>query len=119
MAEAPLASGQSPQRKIGFRYASIFSTLVLPGAKSGPASPEAISPCGHIFAYQSLSILLVILLGATKVAAASPLPAAHFRLMEAGIAGVESRLKAEPNADLAALETQPEWKHFPYAILAP
>lgn len=39
--------------------------------------------------------------------------------MEAGAAEVEQRLDAEPSADLAALETRPGWKHFPYAILAP
>ena len=57
-----------------------------------------------------------------KIAAgASPqhLPAAYFRLMEAGCAQVEQRLASEPAANLATIEAQPTWKHFPYAILAP
>lgn len=55
----------------------------------------------------------------TTSASGERLPAAYFRLMEAGAAQVEQRLDAEPSADLAALESQPGWKHFPYAILAP
>jgi hypothetical protein len=47
------------------------------------------------------------------------LPAGYFRLMEAGAQRVEARLNAEPEADLAALERQPDWRHFGYAILAP
>lgn len=48
-----------------------------------------------------------------------PLPAAYFRLLEAGTAKVEQRLMEEPDADLKALEAREGWRHFPYAILAP
>ncbi|HEV2494049.1 MAG TPA: hypothetical protein VG204_13365 [Terriglobia bacterium] len=56
---------------------------------------------------------------ASAASTASRLPAAYFRLMEAGAKQVEQRLDAEPTPDFAALETSPAWKHFPYAILAP
>ncbi len=56
---------------------------------------------------------------AAKNEPSDPLPAAYFRLLEAGAAKVEQRLNAEPNADLKVLEAQPGWRHFPYAILAP
>jgi hypothetical protein len=52
-------------------------------------------------------------------ASTAHLPSAYFRLMEAGCAQVEQRLTAAPAVDLATLESQPGWKHFPYAILAP
>ncbi len=48
-----------------------------------------------------------------------PLPAAYFRLLEAGAAKVEQRMNSIPNADLKTLEANSEWRHFPYAILAP
>jgi len=48
-----------------------------------------------------------------------PLPAAYFRLLEAGAGKVEQRMNAIPDADLKALEARSEWRHFPYAILAP
>jgi hypothetical protein len=51
--------------------------------------------------------------------AETQLPAAYFRLLEAGAAKVEQRLNETPNADLKALEAQAGWRHFPYAILAP
>ena len=54
-----------------------------------------------------------------RTAAAQQLPAAYFRLMEAGAAQVEQRLAADPAVDLATLEARPGWKHFPYAMLAP
>ncbi len=60
---------------------------------------------------------LLTLLGSSR--AAGVLPARYFELLEAGAAQVEKRLVAEPTADLQALETKPEWHHFPYAILAP
>jgi len=50
---------------------------------------------------------------------AAELPGVYFRLMEAGAAQVEQVLSANPKADLAKLEARPEWRHFPYAILAP
>ena len=62
----------------------------------------------------------VLLLSATSVLGAVPaLPAGYFRLMEAGCAQVEEKLNAQPDADLAALETGPDRRHFPQAILAP
>lgn len=47
------------------------------------------------------------------------LPGHYFRLLESGAAKVENRLNAQPNADLKSLETGSDWRHFPYAILAP
>lgn len=61
----------------------------------------------------------LLVFGIVRLAPAEHLPAAYFRLMEAGAAQVEQRLNAEPAASLATLEAQPGWKHFPYAILAP
>lgn len=65
------------------------------------------------------TILLVTftLLGGRTVE--GKLPARYFQLLEAGAAQVESRLDAEPSADLQALEARPDWHHFPYSILAP
>ena len=66
-----------------------------------------------------LLIALLCVSGNAK-ADSDPLPAAYFRLLEAGVAKVEQRLNAILNADLKALETPiSEWRHFPYAILAP
>ncbi len=62
----------------------------------------------------------VLLLGTLDSRSSAPdLPGAYFRLLEAGAAQVAQRLAAEPGADLAALEARPDWRHFPYAILAP
>lgn len=47
------------------------------------------------------------------------LPGHYFRLLEAGSAIVEAKLDAEPGAGLAAIESTPEWRRFPHAILAP
>lgn len=47
------------------------------------------------------------------------LPGRYFQLLEAGIERIEKRLAAEPEANLASLETQPGWSHFPNIILAP
>jgi len=50
------------------------------------------------------------------------LPAQYFRLLESGTTQVETRLNAEPSADLKTLEAQEgrrQWNHFPFAILAP
>ena len=47
------------------------------------------------------------------------LPGRYFQLLEAGIARVEKRLAAEPEATLASLEAEPGWSHFPNAILMP
>src|SRR5436190_16209132 len=53
------------------------------------------------------------------VVAAAELPARYFKIMKAGSQRVESRLAAEPDADLEKLEKTPGWKHFGYSILAP
>jgi hypothetical protein len=58
--------------------------------------------------------------GARPVAA--QLPVRYFQLLSSGATQVESRLDAEPSADLQALEAQEgrrEWTHFPFAILVP
>src|SRR5262245_3936402 len=47
------------------------------------------------------------------------LPAAYFRLLEAGVERVQQQMNSIPHADLKALEARSEWRHFPYAILAP
>jgi hypothetical protein len=79
----------------------------------------------------SLSVILLISLTALALptsasftarrtpAETDPLPAAYFRLLEAGAAKVEQRTNSIPNADLKTLEANSEWRHFPYAILAP
>jgi hypothetical protein len=54
-----------------------------------------------------------------RAASGADLPGRYFTLLEAGAAKVEKRLSAEPGSDLAALESRPGWRHFPYAILAP
>jgi hypothetical protein len=74
-------------------------------------------------ATKSCCISLLIALSCIPIIARSgsdPLPAAYFRLLEAGTAKVEQHLNSIPNADLKTLETPiSEWRHFPYAILAP
>ena len=50
---------------------------------------------------------------------AAELPGRYFRLLEAGAAKVEAKLKASPGATLKTLEAESGWRHFPYAILAP
>jgi hypothetical protein len=52
-------------------------------------------------------------------ARASDLPLRYFQLLEAGAQRVQARLSEGPDADLKALESTPEWKHFGYSILAP
>ena len=47
------------------------------------------------------------------------LPDKYFRILEAGILRIEKKFPAEPEADLATLEAQPGWRHFPSAILIP
>src|SRR5690242_18025953 len=54
-----------------------------------------------------------------KGATTQKLPAAYFRLMQAGATQVEQQMDAGPEVSLASLETRPGWKHFPYSILAP
>jgi hypothetical protein len=52
-------------------------------------------------------------------ATTDPLPAAYFRLLEAGAEKVEQRMNSIPDVDLKTLESRSDWRHFPYAILAP
>jgi len=47
------------------------------------------------------------------------LPDTYFRLLEAGVGKIEARLAEFPEPSLAAIESTPGWRHFPYAILAP
>lgn len=68
------------------------------------------------------TLILAVALWASLCAGAGAtelLPAAYFRLLEAGADRVKQRLNEEPGADLKALEARPGWRHFPYAILAP
>jgi hypothetical protein len=53
----------------------------------------------------------------TTDATPSDLPGRYYQLMAAGITPVEERWAAGPPADLAALESQPGWRHFPSCIL--
>jgi hypothetical protein len=65
-------------------------------------------------------IVSALIFGMLNAQGATPsLPGQYFRLLEAGADMVRQRLDAEPNADLAALESRTDWRHFPYAILAP
>lgn len=65
-----------------------------------------------------LALQIALAVGA-EPASAQSLPGRYFELMEAGIAKVEARFEAEPDADLKSLENNRGWRHFPYAILAP
>jgi hypothetical protein len=68
----------------------------------------------------SLWLVLGVLLSATaSVAASVELPGQYFRLLEEGAGQVESRLNAEPSANLETLVAHTGWNHFPYAVLAP
>jgi hypothetical protein len=62
-------------------------------------------------------LLTLALIGSFVVSAAAALPRDYFLLLVAGADRVAQRLDAEPNADLAALESTAGWKHFPSAIL--
>ena len=69
------------------------------------------------------------LLLSSSIAAAADLPAAYYRIMEAGSAAVQKHLDEMPGADLLAVEKSREshsgssleisWAHFGYAILPP
>jgi hypothetical protein len=70
--------------------------------------------------FSLFALLLILCARAAAEGSGDALPAAYFPLLEAGTAKVERHLNATPNADLKALETPiNEWRHFPYAILAP
>ena len=65
-------------------------------------------------------IICALIFGMLNAQGATPsLPGQYFRLLDAGADMVRQRLDSEPNADLAALESWTDWRHFPYAILAP
>ena len=65
-------------------------------------------------------LIALLCISSNAKAGSDPLPAAYFRLLEAGVAKVEQRLNSIPSADLKTLENPiSEWRHFPYAILAP
>lgn len=66
-----------------------------------------------------VTLFWLLISGAARAATAADLPGNYFRLMEAGASQVEARLAGDPSVDLQALETRPEWRHFPYCILAP
>ncbi|HSB13862.1 MAG TPA: hypothetical protein VLE22_05350 [Bryobacteraceae bacterium] len=66
----------------------------------------------------SLCRVLSVGLAAVSLQAVS-LPGGYYRILEAGADKVESRLNAQPDADLKTLESQSGSRHFPYAILAP
>lgn len=66
-----------------------------------------------------MTMFCLLLCGVAKSTIAAELPAAYFRLLEAGAAKVERRLAAEPSANLESLEIDKDhWSHFPYSILA-
>lgn len=68
-----------------------------------------------------MPVLLAVLAASLSAAgqAADSLPAGYFRLLEAGSAHVERRMDDLPGAGLKKIEASPEWRHFPYATLAP
>ena len=67
---------------------------------------------------QRITLIVLLALASARPAAAK-LPLRYFELLAAGAAQVEQRLNAVASADLQALEKGPEWRHFPYSILAP
>lgn len=64
-------------------------------------------------------LLTAVLIGLVQGDKVDPLPAAYFRLLEAGAAKVNERLSSLPTVDLKNIEANSGWRHFPYAILAP
>lgn len=56
-------------------------------------------------------------LGLRAAAPAAALPGNYFEILQAGIAPVEQRFSQGSPGDLAALEKQPGWRHFPHAAL--
>lgn len=67
----------------------------------------------------TILILLLATASAPSLLLADTLPARYFRLLEAGVSRVETRLNAVPSADLATLESEPGLRPFPHAILPP
>ena len=47
------------------------------------------------------------------------LPEQYFNLLNAGVSGIEARLRAEPGGRLSVLESGEGWSHFASAILIP
>lgn len=60
-------------------------------------------------------LALVLFVGARPAVAA--LSNDYFPVLTAGVPRIETGLKAQPDADLAALEAKPGWRHFPSAVL--
>ena len=65
------------------------------------------------------AVLLLLTATASGPAIGGPLPAQYFRLLEAGAERVDRRLGSDPAVTLEQLESGRNWRHFPYAILAP
>ena len=63
--------------------------------------------------------LLALLMMMSLSAEAASLPGDYFPLLEAGADKVKKEFDSRPDVDLKALERDSDWKHFPYAILAP
>jgi hypothetical protein len=61
----------------------------------------------------------LMFLAPASVAAPVSLPGQYFRLIEVGAEQVEAKLNAEPSATIETLAAHNNWRHFPYAILAP
>ena len=66
--------------------------------------------------FRATAVLMLFLVGCAAQPGA--LPARYYRLKEAGLPAVETRLAAKPNTDPRALETHPLSTEFPYPILA-
>jgi hypothetical protein len=61
----------------------------------------------------------ILALSLAFAAHSAQLPRRYFLLLEAGTHQVDARLGRQPGVTLAEIETQPEWRHFGYSILAP
>ncbi|HUS06893.1 MAG TPA: hypothetical protein VMZ52_11375 [Bryobacteraceae bacterium] len=72
-----------------------------------------------MFSASTLSRITLLLASAVPALLAAELPGRYFALLDAGARKVDDRLRSEPSADLAQLETTAGWKHFGYSILAP
>src|SRR5260370_848510 len=86
-----------------------------------PGSLHSTRLCtgGNLITAMRTGTWIVTLLAMVGTLKAVELPRRYFELLEAGSRQVETRLEAEPTADLDSLEKTPGWKHFGYSILAP
>src|SRR5580765_4057141 len=62
-------------------------------------------------------LFLGAVLHSSLAVAVTNLPARYFELLNTGVTRIQTRLAAEPAADLQTLESAGGWKHFPSAIL--